>query len=622
MRRFLVVVVLIAALASIIALFVVLSQQQPRPKLEVVPKPPSTIPAPAQSEGTKREQGTLKGKVIFGPTGEPMAGATVIALAPFLDAGEGDELPLWGEMMEKKRIKTGKDGTFRLEDLPPDYWNLWAEKEGFGFTTVPRAELKRDHVITLWPGCRVYGRVEYDDGTPAEGVSIEYTPQGMHSEVFSRYRLKSYYIRTDRNGRFEYTDLPPGKFTIEVYPDDHLPAPWTTEAPLQPGEERDLGKRVLDSGFGMTVRVKWRGTGEPVEGVEVVVRPVGDPMPRTHTGRRKRTGPDGIAKFAGLGGQMIPKPTFTVAAKIGGEVVIPDEGGMIQPNSDVTIYARRLAAILGKVERANGTPLKHFFLELKPKGFHTSQLRQWFRNTDRGKFKMQGLPEGAYKLVVRYPGLVDREIDIVAVAGKDTDVGTIVLHEGAEVWGTVRRASGKELPPVVRVVVAKKITKRDGKQVFWQTVGRVVVQKDGSYRIRGLPNGTYYIQPLQRGANLGTSEPEELTIRSASDTVQRNITMYGEGYVDLAFYDLVRGSRTRVIVPPCYLIRKADGEETRWQGNRTPLRPGTYSLQVELQDENGVPKRHTIRDPEAITVQEDETTGPIEVSLHEIRDAE
>ena len=98
--------------------------------------------------------------------------------------------------------------------------------------------------------------------------------------------------------------------------------------------------------------------------------------------------------------------------------------------------------------------------------------------------------------------------------------------------------------------------------------------------------------------------------------------MYGEGYVDFAFYDLVRGSRTRVIVPPCYLIRKADGQETRWQGNRTPLRPGTYSLQVELQDENGVPKRHTVRDPEAITVQEDETTGPIEVSLHEIRDAE
>ena len=169
MRRFLVVLVLITALASIIALFVVLAREQPRPELEVVQKPPEVIAPAPEEQGAVREQGTIKGKVVFGPTGEPMEGATVIALAPFLDSGEGDELPLWGENIEKKRILTGRDGTFRMEDLPPDYWNLWAEKKGYGWTTIPRAEFKRDHVIKLYPGCRVYGRVLHDDDTPGDG---------------------------------------------------------------------------------------------------------------------------------------------------------------------------------------------------------------------------------------------------------------------------------------------------------------------------------------------------------------------------------------------------------------------------------------------------------------------
>ena len=95
--------------------------------------------------------------------------------------------------------------------------------------------------------------------------------------------------------------------------------------------------------------------------------------------------------------------------------------------------------------------------------------------------------------------------------------------------------------------------------------------------------------------------------------------MYGEGYVDLVCFDVVDGSRKRVVIPPTYVIRKSDGSEIRWLGNRTPLRPGTYELQMQLPGEDGVPKRYSVR---SFTVQEDETTGPIEVSLHEIRDAD
>ena len=75
----------------------------------------------------------------------------------------------------------------------------------------------------------------------------------------------------------------------------------------------------------MTVHVKWRGTNEPVVGVEVACRPVGDPMPRTKIGQRRITDETGTAVFRGLGGQSLPKPGFTVAANIGlGEITAED----------------------------------------------------------------------------------------------------------------------------------------------------------------------------------------------------------------------------------------------------------------------------------------------------------
>jgi len=619
MRRILVPAVLLAALASIIALLYLLSQDEPRPELPVVQRPPAVIPAPPEQKGATREKGTLRGKVVYGPTGEPLEGATVIALAPYLDPGDGDELPLWGEMMEKKRLVTGEDGTFRMEDMPPDYWNIWAEKAGYGFTTVPRAEFKREHVLTLWPGASITGRVLYPDRSPAEGVRIEYTPQGTHSEIFSRYRRTAYHMRTNREGRFTYRDLPPGKFTIEAYPDSHLPAPWAAEPPLKPGEERELKDHILDPGFGMVVNVRWRGSNEPVEGVEVVVRPVGDPMPRTKIGRRKRTDQNGVARFAGLGGQILDKPRFTVAAKIGGETVIPDEGGMIEPGSEVTIWARRACSISGRVVRANGAPLQRFFLELRAKGFHTSQLQEWVPKADNGKFTLRGIPEGDYRLFVRLPGLVDETVDVSAVAGEENDVGTIVLADGAEIWGVVSTASGKELPSIVRVVLAKKVTRGDGKQVFYEPVARVPVQSDGSYSMSGLPEGTFWIQPTVDGANLGTSEPEQIAIARSTDVIRKDITMHGEGFLDLHFYDMVDGARRRVLIPPTYAIRKSDGKETRWFSSGTPLRPGKYEIQVALKNEDNVSVRYTAAE---VTVQEDETTDPIEVSLHEIRDAE
>ena len=210
-RRILVVAALIGALAGLVAVVLLLLQRGPEVRYTETVQPPAAVPAPPEDDlKPKRYGGSLHGKVVDGITGKPLWGARVKALKPYLKYEKGEDLPLWGELMTMKEVVTGRDGTFLLDDLPKDYWNLWAERKGYAFSTVPRAKFDVDHTIKLFPSCTLRGRVVLPDESPAVGVHIEYTPQGTHSEVFSRFRRKQYFVKTDEQGYFTYTEIPPG----------------------------------------------------------------------------------------------------------------------------------------------------------------------------------------------------------------------------------------------------------------------------------------------------------------------------------------------------------------------------------------------------------------------------
>lgn len=610
---------LAGAVAGLIVLAYFLSQDPPRIGVVEIEAPPAVVaPPPEDDLKAVQQMGNVRGKVINGLSRKPIAGATVIALRPYLQRSEDDDLPLWGELLEPPggRVKTGADGTFLIEDLPADYWNLWVEKRGYAWTTLPRAKFSENHVVELFPECSVRGRVVYEDGEPAPDIRIEYTPQGTHSEVFGRYRLKSYYIKTDHDGRFEYRGLPPGKFTIEVYPEDHLPAPWKYEPPLRPGENRDLGERKLERGFGMKVYVKWRGTDEPVPDIEVVVRPVGDPMPRTKTGRRRYTNSNGLAAFAGLGGQALPEPIFSIAANVPGVgPVVPDEQRLFRPDETVTIWLRKDSTVKGKVKRPNGDPLEHFFVELKPIGFLTTQKRVFGKD---GEFTLYSVPEGDYMLNVRYGNLVDKVVRVTAVAGEEVDAGTITLESGAEIHGTVRGSDGGAVEGLVRVHLARKVLDERLQRERWETVARAYCKKDGSYSLKGIPPGSFWLWPENTKKASRTTDEVPITVASAASVIERNLVLYGEGSLKLKFMDEVEGAVREVVRPDfVWLVEKATGKEIRWFGEGSYLRPGRYDVFVVLENEKGVPQRYKWRE---VRIQEGETTGPIEVALYEIRD--
>lgn len=625
-RRILIVFGILGALAGIAGLLLLLFHNPPHVRVEVVPRPPESVPAPPPDRfKAERESGTIRGLVLNKLTDKPIPGATVIALAPHLEANpkaekgaeptDLEQLPVWGNLVERKRVKTREDGTFDIEELPPDYWNLWIEKRGYAWTTLPRAKFVKDrHVIKLGPACSVYGKVVLPDGSPAPGVRLEYTPQGTHSEVFSRYRLKSYYATTEEDGSFQYTDIPDGPFTIEVYPKDYLPAPWAHQPPLEPGENRDLGTHKLDGGFGMEVQVLWRGTNEPVSGIEVVVRPVGDPMPRTKIGQRRETDAEGIARFQGLGGQVMDEPGFLVAANVPGlGPVMPDTPGLISPGSKVTIYLRKAGVVKGKVVGPDGEPVPRFSASLEAVDHVARQLQVWGED---GAFKIYQVPAGRYRLHIRWGSYVDAVRPVDAVGGVETDVGTISLASGAEIYGVVTRANGRPLEGVVKVLLSAKRKNRAGREVY-ELVRRAWVQKDGTYRLRGIPEGTFYLQPESVQERSSTTPPERIEVPPAAGGIERNLVLYGETHLKIRFLDLVNGQERQVVPPPTWAVEERTGKEIRWYGEGTTLRPGRYTVYVDLKTEEGVSQRYKCF---AIDLQEDGNPDPIEVRLYEIRD--
>jgi hypothetical protein len=535
----------------------------------------------------------------------------VFAVRPYVEeAIEPGQVPLWGKYMKEPgtEVITGADGTFAIERLPANYWSLWAEKEGFSFGSAPKVWFDREHVIELFPGAEIFGRVVFPDGSPAPDVRIEYTPTGEPSIVFQFFRRESYVARTDADGRFRFTGLPPGKFTVEVYPVGYLPAPWTMEPPLAPGERRDLKTRRLEAGFQLSAKVLWRGTEEPVPGIEVVAIPVNDPNPRTRTGVRTRTDGSGVARFSGLGGQALDEPRFQVTVNDPNTGPVgPDEPRLYAPGEQVVFHLRRTGSLRGKVVDPAGEPVERFFVRLDPtEGPLQYQRRGWGA---KGEFRLTDVHEGPYRLVVIFAPYQDESVENILIEpGRETDAGVVRLRAGAEIAGTVRYADGRPLKDTITVRLGRK------RGNAYEPVRHASCRPDGSFRLFGIPPGSYYIWPDTMSR---TTLPTPVEMPEGTGFLQIDLVIEGEGLLDLVFVDYVDGRLVPVVQPEnIFLLEEATGREHRWLGGGHPLRPGWYAASAELRRPDGTTGRFALG---RFQVKDGQTTGPITISLAEVR---
>ncbi|MGQ0613046.1 MAG: carboxypeptidase regulatory-like domain-containing protein [Planctomycetaceae bacterium] len=609
--RLLVFFGLFGALAGLALLLVLLFRPEPKPELTTTEAPlREVVSMPPPTQEASKQAGTLLGKVIDGSTEQPLPGATILPVRPDLSPRRrGESVPLWGIMTEEasRRTVSGPDGTFAIEDLPPDYWNLWVERKGYAFASVARARFSETHTIRLYPAAEIRGRVLFPDGTPAPDVRIEYTPQGTLSQVFQYFRRDLYKRTTGGDGRFEITDLPPGLFTVEVYADGYLPAPWTAEPPLQYGTVRDLGTKRLDGGFGLVARVLWRGTNEPVEGIEVKAIPINDPLPRTSTGLTRRTDAKGIARFNGLGGQVLEEPRFQVTVlDWNSGVIMPDDVRLYAPGEEVVFHLRRTGIVKGKVLEPDGKPVERFFVRLEEKSGDLQHQRSAFGA--KGEFRVPDVREGSYRLVAIYAPYQDEVLDPVEVGqDREVDVGTITLRPGAEIAGTVRLSSGRALQRSVVVHLGRKVGQG------WDVVRRAHCSADGSYRLTGVPAGSFFLWPE---SDSRTTDPVAVEMEAGRGFAQVDLTVYGEGFLEFHCFDEVEGRAVRVSPPPILLLEEGRAGEFAWMGDGHALRPGSYEATALLPGPDGEPERRSLG---RHAVKEGERTGPITIRLDELR---
>lgn len=171
------------------------------------------------SAGADRASITVSdGAVIRGRLmnqGKPVPNAE-IGLIPRARWGGGDHLQLIGEPYDEIRIGTQADGTFVVTNVPAGVdWYLYGKMESIaslGATAPMECRTGKDGEeadlgdIAIQPGHRLRGKVTLSDGA-AIG-------DGMRLTINSARGQDSQTVPIGRDGRFEFSNLPTGKYSL------------------------------------------------------------------------------------------------------------------------------------------------------------------------------------------------------------------------------------------------------------------------------------------------------------------------------------------------------------------------------------------------------------------------
>ena len=152
--------------------------------------------------------------VVVGPTGAPVAGASVRGGDGSSENGGGG----WGSWGRPRgpRTESGADGRFVLEDVAPGPLTLHAQAEGWADSPTASLELapgeaRGELVLALREGGRIEGQVLTPEGDPLAGRRVTYGSNAMG--FGSRGDTTS-----DAAGRFAFDHVTPGEWAVSAVP--------------------------------------------------------------------------------------------------------------------------------------------------------------------------------------------------------------------------------------------------------------------------------------------------------------------------------------------------------------------------------------------------------------------
>jgi hypothetical protein len=340
-------------------------------------------------------------------------------------------------------------------------------------------------------------------------------------------------ISTDADGRYEFTDLPAGRYTVSVSRSGYLPLQYGQRRALEQGKPLQLLDRQVanDVDFALPRMSLITGRitdelGEPIAGVTVFAL-----RPMSWEGRRRLlpAGPVGRTDDGGEYRLIALAPaTYVVVAKTAEKWTV-DAGGREETmaygptyfpsttnaadarritlgigqeagNTDFALIPARAAKISGTAVNSQGRPLATVMLvqeTLGPGGGIVGMAGNATVSGD-GTFTLRNVPPGEYKL----QGTRDQESIVlpIAVDGADIDNVALVTASGWSVTGKVTTDAGSTPGiPRDRVRITCRPLAINAMSMRGGSDARPVIKDDWTFSAPGLPGPARFAVTLPDG---------------------------------------------------------------------------------------------------------------------------
>lgn len=384
-----------------------------------------------------------------------------------------------------QKLSTDADGKFVFNDLADGTYGLGLDKQPFVVSgqippiTIENAKSVDNVQVNVTMGGSISGRAtDAETGAPIAGMAFRAQTAGGGGS--------SQPAETDEDGVYKIEGLQAGQYTVRRM--------WM--AGYRHGEDREdrsvsvaLGEEVTGIDFAVPPGLYLRGrvvdkSGEPLAMVNVTSVDAED-----REGESMVTDEKGNFVHRGFS----PGTVVTITAEKAGYSAPPMENVAI-PDHDLTgieIVMDTGASIEGIVVDREGSPLVDVYVTAvasNPSSPNQRQQTAWSR--DEGKFKVQGLEEGTYKLQARpprswgQPTPTGNEVR-VAKGEKVTGVKVVVdFDSGSKIAGRVVDSSGA---PVKGASVNAYMPTGGGGG------GSDESDEDGKYEIIGLQPGAHWV---------------------------------------------------------------------------------------------------------------------------------
>jgi hypothetical protein len=461
-------------------------------------------------DGTVSDGLALVGRVIY-PDGRPAAGASVRLLSRPSGAPHAS--------MPHRLAMADAAGGFTFARQAQGDYMLEAQTDDAVSPSTPTRLVAGSEPVTLmvFPGATLAvhvtsavdhkpiggARVKIGIGLGLFGASDAYVLEQTDSDGIARFHGVA---PIENHPVFAIADGFAGTFS-NIRSSEHLLAEWNVSLELQPGG--DVSGQVVDERGAPIAgaKVGWEpGDGEP-DGSYTFVTPLADgghyiAAVTDLSGAFHKTVPPGLGCLVAVHPDHLTGQLCGVRATLG------------QPKQDVRIVMKSGARVSGVVVDAEGHPVPRAeVIVTHPSWEHIPRLADSYRSrttTDaEGKFAFSGVDRMPLALTA-WTNEASSELVEIDLRGADERKGLrITLANTGVLTGTVTEEDGGPAPfAIVTYFIAPELaqitfakTEADQRGLALpKSIGGVLCDADGKFRIAGLPPGTYTLRAQRPAA--------------------------------------------------------------------------------------------------------------------------